>query len=62
MRACIWWSTLRVLRAGGRFLVAVQDASLYVDAHLKRSNVGDRLRYRPAVVSGLPMDELNYIF
>lgn len=53
---------LRILRPGGRFLVAVPDASLYIDAYLKRSDASDLLRYRPAVVSGQPMDVLNYIF
>ena len=53
---------LRVLRLGGRFPVAVPDASLYVDAYLRRSDAPDLLRYGPAVVSGQPMDVLNYIF
>ena len=52
----------RVLRPGGKFLIAVPDASLYVDAYVKRSDASDLLRYRPAVVSDRPMDLLNYIF
>lgn len=53
---------LRVLRPDGQFLIAVPDASLYVEAYLKREDARNLLRYLPAVVSDRPMDYLNYIF
>ncbi|MBE0626760.1 MAG: methyltransferase domain-containing protein [Burkholderiales bacterium] len=52
----------RVLRVGGEFLIAVPDASLYVDAYLGKRDGEELLRYRPAVISSNRMDILNYMF
>jgi predicted SAM-dependent methyltransferase len=52
----------RVLRPGGELLIAVPDASLYVDAYVKRLDTTHLQRYAPAVISSQPMDALNYMF
>jgi predicted SAM-dependent methyltransferase len=52
----------RVLKPGGSFSVCVPDASIYVQAYLNPETF-DRsfLAYKPAMVSDLKMDRLNYI-
>lgn len=52
----------RVLVPGGEFLIAVPDASFYVDAYLDRREFSELLKYKPAVISAGKMDGLNYIF
>lgn len=52
----------RVMQPGGRFLIAVPDASLYIDAYLGKIDPKTLLMYEPAVISQSPMDYLNYIF
>ena len=52
----------RVLKPGGSFLIAVPDASLYVDIYNGKLDSTPFLKYEPAVVSREPMDILNYIF
>lgn len=52
----------RVLRPGGKILIAVPDASIYVKAYLGERDPDDLLKFKPAVVSTKPMDILNYIF
>src|SRR5215831_5667299 len=52
----------RVLKPGGSFSACVPDASIYVRAYMNPETF-DRsfLAYKPAVVSDLRMDWLNYI-
>jgi len=52
----------RVMQPGGSFLIAVPDASLYIDAYLGKIDPKTLLLYEPAVISYSPMDYLNYIF
>jgi predicted SAM-dependent methyltransferase len=52
----------RVLRPGGQFLIAVPDASIYVDAYMGKRDVDVLMQYKPAVASMKSMDVLNYIF
>lgn len=52
----------RVLRPNGEFLIAVPDASIYVEAYLGKRDTGELMQYKPAIASDKPMDVLNYIF
>lgn len=52
----------RVLTPGGRFLIAVPDASIYIRAYMGEMGAKELLKYEPAVVSDKKMDILNYIF
>ena len=52
----------RVLQAGGRLIITVPDASIYVDAYNDNRFAIELLQYKPAVSSTLKMDVLNYIF
>ena len=51
----------RVLRPGGKFLIAVPNAAIYVDAYLGKRDAADLLQFKPAVVSANAMDLLNYM-
>jgi predicted SAM-dependent methyltransferase len=53
---------LRVLKPGGVFSICVPDASIYVQAYLGQRSTGDLDFYKPALVSQMRMDLLNYIF
>lgn len=52
----------RVLRPSGNFLIAVPDASIYVDAYMGKRDADELTKYKPALVSAKKMDVLNYIF
>lgn len=52
----------RILRPNGEFLIAVPDASLYVDAYLTKRGAAELMRYQPAIPSTKSMDVLNYMF
>ena len=52
----------RILRPNGEFLIAVPDASIYVDAYIGKRDADELMQYKPAIVSGKSMDVLNYIF
>lgn len=52
----------RVLRSNGVFLIAVPDASIYIDAYMGNRDGNGLMQYRPAIASAKPMDMLNYIF
>lgn len=52
----------RVLRPSGKFLIAVPDASIYIDAYLGKRDAGKLMQYKPAIPSKMSMDVLNYIF
>ncbi len=51
----------RVLKAGGKILICVPDASKYVTAYVANDPMG-LLRYQPAILSPCRMDILNYMF
>lgn len=52
----------RILRPNGEFLIAVPDASIYVDAYIGKRDADELMQYKPAIASGKSMDVLNYIF
>jgi predicted SAM-dependent methyltransferase len=52
----------RILRPNGEFLIAVPDASIYVDAYIGKRDADELMQYKPAITSGKSMDVLNYIF
>lgn len=52
----------RILRPNGEFLIAVPDASIYVDAYLGKRGATELMQYQPAIPSRKSMDVLNYIF
>ena len=52
----------RVLEPGGEFLIAVPNASIYIDAYFGVRSVDSFPKYDPAVISNKKMDLLNYIF
>lgn len=52
----------RILRPNGEFLIAVPDASIYVDAYLGKRGATELMQYQPAISSIKSMDVLNYIF
>jgi len=52
----------RLLRPNGEFLIAVPDASLYVEAYLGKRDADELMQYEPAIASRKSMDVLNYIF
>lgn len=52
----------RVLRSDGVFLIAVPDASIYIDAYKGNRDGNGLMQYKPAIASAKPMDVLNYIF
>lgn len=53
----------RVLKPGGVISTCVPDASIYVDIYNKKTVNSDiYLAYKPAYISGKPMDVLNYLF
>jgi predicted SAM-dependent methyltransferase len=52
----------RVLRPGGFFSACVPDGSIYVRAYTAPNSFNrELLAYKPAIVSDLKMDRLNYI-
>lgn len=53
---------LRVLKPGGVFSICVPDASIYVQVYMGQRSVSDLEFYKPALVSEMKMDLLNYIF
>ena len=52
----------RILRPNGEFLIAVPDASIYVDAYIGKRDAAELMQYKPAIASDKSMDVLNYIF
>jgi len=52
----------RILRPDGEFLIAVPDASIYVDAYMGKRDATELMQYKPAIASTKSMDVLNYIF
>ena len=52
----------RILKPGGKFLISVPNASIYIDAYLGNISSSHLLQYAPAVISNKKMDVLNYIF
>ncbi len=52
----------RVLRPDGEFLIAVPDASIYVDAYMGKRDAAELIQYKPAITSTKSMDILNYMF
>ena len=52
----------RVLKPGGVFSICVPDASIYVQAYIGQRTTSDLDFYKPALVSNMRMDLLNYIF
>jgi predicted SAM-dependent methyltransferase len=52
----------RVLKPGGSFSACVPDAGIYVRAYITPNSFNRSfLAYKPAIVSDLKMDRLNYI-
>jgi predicted SAM-dependent methyltransferase len=51
----------RVLKPGGVYKAAVPNASLYVDAYVRRDLSALKMAFTPALRSPLPIDALNYV-